>query len=164
MTTQDVLGADDLREILDYNPDEGVFRWKTCARRSWVGKEVGSWDLHGYKTVRLGGRSYKLHRLAWLHATGSWPTGDIDHINGVRHDNRLCNLRDVSRKTNLQNMREAKNNHSTGVLGVYPSRDKFCAAISMDDKKIHLGTFATVDEAKQAYLSAKRRMHEGCTL
>jgi HNH endonuclease/AP2 domain len=164
MATSDVISAEELREVLHYDPSTGVFSWKTCGRKSWVGKTVGSWDLYGYKTVRLAGRSYKLHRLAWLYVTGEWPDGDIDHINGVRHDNRMSNLRAVCRQTNLQNMREPKNNRSTGVLGVYPQKKKFCAKISIDNKSVHLGTFDTVAAAHEAYINAKRKMHDGCAI
>lgn len=156
-----------LRERLDYDPTTGAFRWKSHGKRpSWNGREVGSRDMYGYKTVRLDGKSYKLHRLAWLYVHGTWPVGDVDHINGNRSDNRIANLRDVSRKVNLENQRAAKNNASTGLLGAYLDKRKniYYARISQHNRSIHLGTFPTAEAAHAAYLRAKRKMHEGCTI
>lgn len=117
-------------------------------------------------TTRIAGKSYKLHRLAWLYMTGGWPMGDIDHLNGVRADNRFANLRDVPRGVNLQNCRQAAtHNLSTKVLGVYPAKGgHFCAALSVNNKKRHLGTFDTIEQASAAYLSAKRQLHAGCLI
>lgn len=154
-----LVTGDELRVKFNYNAETGIFTRKN-------GKVVGSWDVHGYKTVRIGRRSYKLHRLAWLYVNNIWPHGDIDHINGVRYDNCISNLRDVSRQVNLQNQRKPTSiNKSTGVLGVYPTRvGTFYAAISINNKKKHLGTFETMQEASEAYLVAKRLLHTGCVL
>lgn len=163
-----MITTEKLRELLSYSPETGVFvRRVTTGSRAKAGSVVGTDDMHGYLTVRISGKSYKLHRLAWLYVYGEWPNGDIDHINGNRCDNRICNLRDVTREMNLQNMRQASShNMSTKVLGVYPSRTgkRFCAAISIDNKKTHIGTFDTAEMAHQAYLQEKRRIHAGCTI
>jgi len=161
------LTFEKVRQMFIFDEITGLFtrRIKT-GRGTHVGQEVGSWDMHGYKTVRIEKASYKLHRLAWLYVYGYWPDGDVDHINGVRHDNRFSNLRAVSRQTNLQNQRRATSqNKSTGILGVYMARlGNFYAAISVNNKKKHLGTFPTIEDAKQAYLEAKRRVHPGCMI
>lgn len=167
MANQDSITALELRAALDYDRDTGLFRWKaTRGSRAQAGALVGSSDLYGYKTIRINGRSYKAHRLAWLHVYGFWPSGDVDHINGNRSDNRLQNLRDVTRKVNLENQSRAANNRSTGILGVYYDRHskRFYSRISMHNRSIYLGTFATAAEAQAAYLAAKRRMHVGCTI
>lgn len=161
------INADDVRHLLSYDAESGIFSWlNPKSRNCKVSAEVGSWDFYGYKTVRLYGKSYKLHRLAWLYVYGKWPSGDVDHINGVRSDNRICNLRDVSRRINLQNQRSAKNNKSTGLIGAYfdSRKNHYYARISMNNKSVHLGTFATAEEAHKAYVEAKRKMHEGCTI
>jgi hypothetical protein len=165
MATANVISAEEARRLFSYNPDSGeVVRAVTTATRAKAGDVVGSFDLYGYKTVRVAKRSYKLHRLIWLLVYGRWPAGDVDHINGIRDDNRLCNLRDVTRQTNLQNQRTA--NGRTGLLGAYFDRRKgtFYARISMKNKAIHLGTFNTPEEAHAAYINAKRQMHAGCTI
>jgi hypothetical protein len=167
MGALDSITATELRDLLGYDPETGVFRWKESrGSRAVVGAEVGSDDLYGYKTVRLNKKSYKLHRLAWLHVYGAWPSGDIDHINGTRSDNRIANLRDVPRKVNLENQRNAQNNQSTGILGVYFDKRKkvFYSRISMNNKSIHLGSYPTAEQAQDAYLTAKRQMHAGCTI
>jgi len=162
-----ILDATTVRALFSYNPETGEFtRLVTQGKRRTKSGKVGSDDLYGYKTTRIGGKSYKLHRLAWLYMTGEWPRGDVDHINGARSDNRFCNLRDVPRKTNLENRRAAKNNRSTGLLGAYYDARKhhYYARISQHDKTIHLGTFQTAEAAHAAYLAAKRKLHEGCTI
>lgn len=165
MADVDAISAEDVRVLFSYDASTGlVTRLVSRRGRALAGADVGSADMYGYRTVRIGKRSYKLHRIIWLHTYGVWPAGDIDHINGKRSDNRLCNLRDVPRRTNLQNQSKAPNNKSTGVLGVYRSKKRFYARISIDNKSRHLGTFDTVGEASAAYLSAKRDLHEGCTI
>jgi hypothetical protein len=163
-----ILGAEELRSLFSYDADTGEFtRLVTKQKRATVSGKIGSDDLYGYKTTRIAGRSYKIHRLAWLYVHGAWPDGDIDHINGNRSDNRIANLRDVARKVNLENQRRATNNRSTGLLGAYFDRRKkncYYARISVGDKSIHLGTFQTAEAAHEAYLKAKRELHAGCTI
>jgi hypothetical protein len=98
--------------------------------------------------------------------TGSWPTNDIDHLNGIPSDNRFCNLRDVPRRVNNENHRKAKRTNKTGLLGVdfRPSINKWAAQIQVNGAKIYLGVFDTPESAHDAYLSAKRQYHEGNTL
>lgn len=161
------LTAQELRRLFHYDEATGEFtRLVSVGSRGAAGAKVGSDDLYGYKTTRIGRRSYKLHRLAWLYVYGDWPKGDVDHKNGARSDNRITNLRDVSRKVNLENQRAAVNNRSTGLLGAY--RDKrsgvYYARISVGDKGVHLGSFPTAEEAHAAYVAAKRQLHQGCTI
>lgn len=140
--------------------------------RSIKGHRIdNSIDQEGYRRVSLwiGGKTngYKAHRLAWLSTYGSWPTGDIDHINGVRHDNRIENLRDVDRRTNSQNQKKATSrNKTSGVLGVSwdKEKQKWAAFITINGKSCRLGRFDTVQEASDAYLEAKRQHHAGCTV
>lgn len=96
--------------------------------------------------------------------TGKWPELPIDHINGVKDDNRWLNLREVPTKVNLQNRHKPNVTNSTGLLGVFPRNGKFKAALWSDGKSRHLGTFDTPEEAHQKYLEEKRKLHEGCTI
>lgn len=97
-----ILSAESLREVLDYCPDSGEFTWKVyrgrCAK---VGSKAGTLKPTGYVAIILFGKWYGAHRLAWLHVHGAWPNGDIDHINGCPSDNRIANLRDVSKNMNM---------------------------------------------------------------
>lgn len=122
-------------------------------------------DERGYIRVMADGQRYKAHRLAWLYVHGEWPAEDIDHRNGVRHDNRITNLRAVPRSVNNQNIRgPLGNNKSTGLLGVHKRGSKWTAHIWAGEKLRHLGTFPDAEAAQGAYLSAKRKLHLGCTI
>lgn len=103
---------------------------------------------------------------AVIHAmyAGEWPRGIVDHKNTKRTDNAPSNLRDVSRSVNQQNLRAARTDSKTGVLGVVQIGSRFAASIRIDGKQTRIGTFGTAGEAGAAYVDAKRANHEGCTL
>mgnify|MGYP001076453336 CR=1 FL=1 len=152
--------ADELREKFAYDPTTGVF-----IRRS-TGKVAGHRKNNGYLHFHFAGKKRGAHRLAWLYVHGSWPEHDVDHINGIRSDNRICNLRDVSRSVNLQNQRRpASHNKSTGVLGVYRHvGGRFMSRICVNQRGTYLGLFDTIEAAQAAYLEAKHRLHPGSTI
>jgi hypothetical protein len=163
------VNAADLRlklmERLAYEPKSGHFRWRIApSNQHPAGSLAGSMNSKGYAVIRTLGALHLAHRLAWLFVHGAWPSGHIDHINGVRSDNRLENLRDVSRSVNLQNQRHARSDNKAGLLGVKRARKGFEARISADGQYLHLGTFDTPAAAHAAYLAAKRQLHKGCTL
>lgn len=166
----EALTAERLRSLLDYDQSTGVFTRKVrTARCMKVGDVAGSVNSNGYVTVMVDGRSYKAHRLAWLHVIGKWPSGQIDHINCSRADNSFANLRDVDRSTNIQNQRKAHRGTLTGVLGVTMDRRgtakrPFMAQIVVAGKRRGLGNHATAEQAHAAYLAAKRELHQGNTL
>lgn len=156
-----------LKELLDYDPVTGIFRRKSVPAGCHcyaVGDVCGEKFGEGYVRLRLPQGRYQAHRLAWLYMTGSWPVGQIDHINGKKDENRFSNLRDVSSAFNTQNVTAARSNSKTGFLGVTPLRDKFRATIRVDGKQYSLGVYATPELAFAAYVAAKRDMHGGCTI
>jgi hypothetical protein len=157
-----------LRELLHYAPETGAFTWRARSRNGvQVGAVAGCGHGEGYWFIGIDGRRYFAHRLAWLYVHGAWPTADIDHINGVRNDNRIVNLRDVTRSVNLQNQRRAPNhNKSSGLLGAsFNARKlKWKSTIGVGGKPRHLGFFATAQEAHAAYVAAKRDVHAGCSI
>ncbi len=111
-TTAQELTAEYLRSILHYDQETGIFTWKVrTARRVKAGDVAGCSDGDGYRLIKVQSRLYKAHRLAWLYIHGSWPKDQIDHINRIRTDNRIANLREVSNKQNLQNT--GKYSHDT---------------------------------------------------
>lgn len=153
------ITAERLREILEYNPKTGIFTWLTSTRRRSLGKVAGCQDSYGYVVIRINRSNHKAHRLAWLYLHGEWPEGQIDHINGVKSDNRIANLRCVTPLENSHNLFSAPRHSKTGLLGVSSKRGKWRAQIRVDGGKVHIGTFETPEEAHAAYLEAKRIHH-----
>lgn len=162
------LTAERLRELLHYDPETGLFTWLVHRQRNRAGTIAGSAHSMGYVEIGVSGSSYLAHRLAWLYVHGAWPVGDIDHINGNRSDNRISNLRDVTKVVNMQNRRAATTNNISGLMGVSKSSAKlprwFSRIQDNSGKMRYLGTFETPDLAHAAYVNAKREMHEGCTI
>ena len=156
------LTAEIARGLILYSPDTGNFEWRTGPR---VGLRVGSVSSLGYLRVQLLGKQYRAHRLAWLLMTGCWPTHEVDHINGIRTDNRWCNLRDIPGWGNRQNQRSARTTNSTGLLGASRLKNgRFIAQIQVGGKNFNLGRFDTAELAHSAYLAAKRSFHAFCSI
>ncbi|MDF3858123.1 HNH endonuclease [Achromobacter denitrificans] len=159
------LTADEARALLAYDPATGALVWrKAVSRNVKAGGKAGSMDPRGYGQIRLHRRQYMAHRLVWLLHYGEWPKGEIDHIDGNRANNRICNLREVDRSINTQNLRRAKKNSRSGVLGVSRSGTRWQAHIQANNQQFYLGTFSTPELAHAAYLTAKRALHPGCTI
>jgi hypothetical protein len=159
------LTAERLRELLNYDPETGVFTWRVSRRATArPGSVAGTITPKGYRNIWIGG-NYRAHRLAWLYVHGKWPDHEIDHIDGNRANNAIANLRDVTRSVNHENLRCARSDNAHGLLGVSPSKGKrWKTSITVNGKWQHLGTFKTPEEAHAAYLEAKRRLHVGCTI
>jgi hypothetical protein len=166
-TNNYTLTAERLRELLDYDPETGAFKWRVAGKGiAHIGCQAGAKRRDGRSVIRIDNTLYMAYRVAWLHMTGEWPGGDIDHINGDPTDDRFENLRDVSRSVNLQNQRRARSNSRSGVLGVFfqKTMNKWTAKLQLNWKTTSLGYFDTKEEAHLAYLKAKRELHEGCTI
>ena len=162
MTQRSKLTQAALRELLDYDPSTGEFVWKIMAStRAVVGSRAGKIDSYGYRSIKFNGLDYRAHRLAWLWIYGVWPTHQIDHINGVRDDNRISNLRDVPYVLNAQNKLGPQKNNKCGLRGVTSKGSKWQAQIRFPGGKCYLGTFDTREQAHVAYLEAKAALHEG---
>ena len=155
-----------MAEVLDYNPETGVFTWKVRRGSKGAGTTATYKNTKGYVGICIDRKHMKAHRVAWLMVHGELPNGEIDHINGIKDDNRLCNLRLVSKSINQQNQRKARSDSTSGLLGVswYSAGNKWKADIRVGGKKKHLGYFDCKDIAHQFYLNAKREMHKGNTL
>jgi len=155
-----------LKEILNYNPSTGLFTWKTEKRYGIKLNKIAGCNSHGYIAIKVNGKKYAAHRLAWLYVYGKFPNNMIDHINGIRHDNRIENLRDVTSEINQQNQIKPRSKNSSNFLGVNFEKNlgKWKAQIQANKVKKYLGLFETPELAYEAYLIAKRELHEGCTL
>lgn len=156
-----MLTQERLKEILHYNPETGDFTNRiNRGTRAKAGEVAGGIDLEGYLKIKIDGRPYKSHRLAWLYICGEMPPEHIDHINGVRTDNRMVNLRPATNSENQRN-RGAPKNSTTGVKGVsWCQRDRrYRARINTYGKCKYLGLFGTAEEAATAYAEAAKRFH-----
>lgn len=148
---KDGLTQERLKELLDYEPETGLFRWKiSISRRAIVGEIAGSDHGNGYIEIGILGKKYYCHRIAWLYMTGEWPASQIDHINRVRRDNRWGNLREATQSENMLN---------NAACGFYwsKSRNKFIAEITINKKSIHAGQYSCMLDARAAYLRTRKQ-------
>ena len=152
-----------LHKLLSYDPETGIMRWRVNKGAVRAGQIAGNLT-RGYLQLMVDGHPTVVHRFIWLYVYGKWPDKNIDHIDGNRSNNRLCNLRDVTQAMNIQNEIKPRSNNKSGFLGVKANRGLWKAEISVHGKTKFLGRFKTPEEAHQVYLEAKRRLHPGCTI
>ncbi len=158
------LTAERLRYLHDYDPETGLFTRRQAGGGQAIGCVMGTTNkIDGRVRIMVDGLIYLRSRLAWLHYYGEWSKEMLDHINHDVADDRIANLRDVSRMVNMQN--QIRSHTKTGLpLGVYPSKRRFQAAIKIEGKRVYIGNYKTPEEAHAAYLDVKRRHHSGNTL
>lgn len=153
------LTKDELDATLRYEPDTGVFyNIRDRGARARAGTPAGTLASTGYIRINIKGQLHLAHRLAWLTTYGAHPQQVVDHINGNRADNRMANLRDVSHAENLQN--QFRPTRDNPYLGVSLVRGKWQSVVMRFGLSIHLGMFATAEEASRAYQSTKTLTHE----
>lgn len=157
MMSSKFVAHDKLLELICYSSEDGQFFFTDGSPAEHDGGQ-------GYLNVQVEKKGYRAHRLAWFYVYGVWPIGEIDHINGIRSDNRIKNLRDVHRSVNQQNRKAPQKNNKCGLLGVTAAGHKFKATVRVGNKSHHAGTFSSPQEAHEAYLKAKRALHPGCTI
>lgn len=155
MGKEKTLNAERLRSILSYDPKSGAFTWLSAkGKRVAAGALAGSMNEDGYVIIRIDGRNYRAHRLAWLYMTGRWPACLVDHRNRRRSDNRWHNLRAATYGQNCTNRSPRWNR--TGYTGVKLAKDgkRFEAYIRSRGKMRSLGGFSSAIEAHEAYCRA----------
>lgn len=148
----------ELLKWLHYDPESGTFtRLKYGKGRNCP---ISSTHVNGYLRVTVSGERFLAHRVAWFYVTGSWPDGFIDHINGVRNDNRFKNLRVASRFENQSNMKRMSRN-SSGVKGVSwaASHNMWLARIHSRGVNYHLGRFREFQDAVEAVRKGRLAHH-----
>lgn len=176
------IEASTLKKLLRYEPETGKLFWRrrpvemfddtgsgqeaNCStwNKRFSGKEaLITVNNTGYLSGRILGAKHLSHRVIWAMETGTWPKGQIDHVNGVRTDNRISNLRDVSHTENQKNAKRRSDN-SSGVTGVswLKHSSKWSAQIKHEGKQIYLGLFDSLDDAIEARKAAevKYRFHK----
>lgn len=150
---------EDLLKILTYNPETGVFTRKTSRGNTKAGSILGCLDKKGYLTAMVLHKYVKLHRLAWFYVYSIWPT-QIDHINQVKTDNRITNLREVSTMQNCLNQLGPRKTNKLQTQGVHQIKKtgRFRVCCSAYGVKQHLGVFSTLEEAKITYDTYKNNL------
>jgi len=149
-----------IKELFHYCPDSGVFTRLLRASNAKAGSIASSTNVDGYLRASVDGSVYSLHRLTWFYTYGAFPKNHIDHINGIKNDNRIINLRDVSASKNTKNS-PTRIDNTSGVIGVYwyKNLNKWAAEVSFDCKRHHLGLFKYKWDAICARKSAELK-HE----
>jgi hypothetical protein len=156
--TKSLPSIDYLRKRLRYEPETGKLFWldyegmPNSWRAKWVGKEAFAVKTDkGYLCGRVDGVLFKAHRIAWVMYYGELPSDQIDHINGVKGDNRISNLRVVNNQENQRNSAMRRDNTS-GITGVVwnKANSHWRATIRVDNHLKNLGSFSTIEEAADA--------------
>ena len=178
MSPNSLPPVDQLRQLFIYEPDTGRLIWRERPRemfktasefKRWnnrhAGKDAGgvSAKPSGYQQiqVRLNGKLWMAHRIAFAIYHGREPWPEIDHIDRNPINNRIDNLREASRSLNEWNKTDPRKNNNSGYLGVTwnKQREKWEAFIGIGGKQKHLGYHATPEQARAAYLAAKAKYH-----
>jgi len=152
-----MLTQERAKELLKYDPETGVFTWNAKRQGVRSGDIAGCTLSIGYIYIKLDRVSHPSHRIAWLIYHGKFPDNQIDHINGIRNDNRIVNLRDVTRVENSKNQKRSSNN-SSGITGVSwdKSSNRWRAQITSFGVNINLGCFIDINEASEARANAEK--------
>lgn len=159
---------DYIRSNMHYDAETGILTWTTRKQGRVVGKPIGQYDKDGYLILVRSENGHKsgkkkrycVHRIAWIWVHGKEPVDQIDHINGNKSDNRLCNLREANTAENMRNV--GKQSHNTsGWKGVswHKLRSKWRADIKVNQKQIALGLFDCPASASFAYQIAADKYH-----
>jgi hypothetical protein len=156
-----MIALERLKTLLHYDETTGGFVWLVSpANNVPAGSVAGSIHrIQGYRVIRVDGKAERAHRLAWLYVTGENPPEQIDHINGVRSDNRFCNLRPATNGQNQQNSKTQSNNRLR-IKGVCRCKKtgRYKAQIGHNGENIFLGRFDTPELAHAAYVAAATKL------
>jgi len=146
------FGLLEFKKVLNYNSKIGKFIRRIPINQFKVGGIAGSINNKGYIKIKVCGKNVAASHLAWLYAYGGWPSKQIDHINGDKADNRICNLREATNLENCRNRGNLKSNIS-GYKGVgFRTRaGMYEVRASFGGKRVYLGSFKTVEEGAAAY-------------
>jgi hypothetical protein len=158
LSLRNALTRERLAELLHYDLETGIFTWRVRrTNKARPGSRAGYMNRLGYYSIDVDKVGYLAHRLAWLYVNKEWPEADIDHINCIRSDNRIINLRKASRSQNRCN---TKFRRSKNMKGAYRCENgKWRSHIVKNGTRIYLGVFISELEAHAAYCAAADRLH-----
>jgi len=154
-----------MQKHFSYNDQDGHFYTVVPqANCNKIGDMVGRVQSNGYVRISIKRKFFQAHRLVWLWHNNIMPATGIDHINNIKSDNRIQNLRLADQSLNARNVRKARSTSKTGMLGVVVSGSKFAAVITHNGKTTWLGSYKTIDQASEAYWRAKATLHSGAII
>ena len=156
-----MITQSELKQVLHYDPDTGIFTWLVNKSRAIkAGTVAGNLNQKNYCRIKINGQEYLAHRLAWLYMYGVMPKDGIDHINNIKTDNRITNLREATHSQNMRNRLKTVRNR-TGFKGVGFNKraKKFKATITYNKIQIHLGYFNDAKSASLAYEAYGKKLH-----
>ena len=157
----ELLTQNELKLVLNYNPETGIFTWIVNKGKIKIGDIAGCLNPKGYLKIKINYNQYFAHRLAFLYMTGEWPKEQIDHININKSDNRWCNLREANNGQNQSNALVYKSN-KIGIKGVrwQKHHKKYEARLRFNKKTMSLGYYDDVEDAAKAYKNAAKFYHK----
>lgn len=147
-----MITQEELKRILDYDPETGIFRWNS------YGKPVAGTISKGYISIQWKRTKYKAHRLAFLYMEGKFPSEDVDHVNGIRNDNRWINLRRCTRSQNRCNV-SLMNRNTSGIKGVHKGRNGWFAQCQVNYRRVSFGPFSSKEHADEYLKKIRKNMH-----
>jgi hypothetical protein len=152
--------VDRINELLCYNPDTGDISWRIKRGKCAAGRIVTCKNEKGYIVVRVDNVLLRAHRIGWAVTHNAWPEKEIDHINGIRFDNRISNLREANHSQNMKNIKKSVANKS-GKKGVswHKQAQKWQVHIKVDGVNHYLGLFDSVDDAHEKYKQVANDLH-----
>lgn len=168
---RDLVAVSFLHECFTLDAERGALIWKERPRSHFrdnlshiatntrrAGRPAGSKQRAGYLSVSFSPNRMQVHRIVWAMHTGVWPAAEIDHVNGDKADNRICNLREATRSQNVANQ-GAYSSNKVGLKGVSPHGLRYRAQIKTQGAVLYLGMFDTPELAHDAYCAAARQYH-----
>jgi hypothetical protein len=155
-----MITQSELKDILHYDQDTGVFTWIKPVRKTMINCIAGTISFEGYSVIKINKKIYRAHRLAWLYVYGEWPKSILDHINGIKNDNKIANLREATFQQNVFN-RKNESINTSGCKGVHweTARETWKVGIVINNKHIYLGRYKDKQEAINAYLISAKKYH-----
>lgn len=155
-----MLTQDNLKKIIDYNPDTGIFTWiQSTALKIKIGQVAGTETKNGYRQLRYKNKCYLLHKLAFLYMTGSIPI-EVDHIDTVKDNNKWNNLRGSTKAQNQHNV-SLRVDNTSGIKGVCWNKKtkRWITYLKVQGKVIHRGCFINIEDAKSDIRLAREKYH-----
>lgn len=153
------ISQEELKRFLDYNPDTGIFTWIVNRTNGVKAGDVAGTPQNGYLTFYLNNTQWKAHRLAFLFMEGRMPHEYIDHINGIKSDNRWCNLREATNAENQRNRSGTGSNCNLKNVTYIKKRDKYQVSLKVNNKDKFIGYFQDIELADLVAIEAREKFH-----